>query len=248
MSAIRCHVWWARPAEETPRLVGLLDAIELERHRAYHRDIDRSRFLTGRVVAKAIVAAELGIAPAEVALDSTCPDCGRPHGKPRAVRPAGDDRDRMPELSISHSGGWIAVAATVGLAVGVDVEELRDVKVSDLAHLTFSPPEQAAFDALPESERRGAFFTYWARKEALLKATGRGLSIPMTKVTITPPGKPPELIESTSSEVDVHNVRMNDLDAGAGYRACVAVLGLPTDHGEEWVAVHEAEALIAGLA
>jgi 4'-phosphopantetheinyl transferase len=248
MSAIHCHVWWARPVEQTPRLVRLLDAVELERHEAYHRDVDKARFLTGRAVAKAIVAAELGIEPAAVRLDSTCPDCGRPHGKPRPVRPDGDDRDRMPELSISHSGGWVAVAATTGLPVGVDVEELRDVKVNDLAHLTFSPAEQEAFDALPESERHGAFFTYWARKEALLKATGRGLSIPMSKVTITPPGKPPELLESMSSEVDVHNVQMTDLDAGTDYRACVAVIGLPADPGEDWVAVHEAGALIADLA
>jgi 4'-phosphopantetheinyl transferase len=249
MSAVRCHVWWARPATESPRLVGLLDEIEHGRHEAYQRPVDRARFLTGRVVAKALVGLELGIEPAQVVLDSSCTDCGRPHGKPRVVRPEEAPPDRvLPELSISHSGEWVAVAVTDGLAVGVDVEELRDVRVSDLAHLTFSPAEQQAFEALPEAERRPTFFTCWARKEALLKATGRGLSIAMTKVTITPATEPPRLLAATTSEVDVHNVRMRDLEIGADYRASVAVLGLPDGHDDDWVDQHDADKVIAELA
>lgn len=228
MTGTRCEVWWASPANETSGLVGLLDEIERGRFEAFRREIDRSRFLTARVVAKAVLAKELGVKPGDVVLDSTCPDCGRPHGKPIVVRPDGYPADRaLPEMSISHSGQWIAVAVTEGLAVGVDVEQVRDVKVTEMARLTLSASEMETFLALAEPAREAAFFTYWSRKEALLKATGRGLSIPMTKVTVTTPDQPPRVLHSETSEVDVHSMRMVQLGGRPGYHACVAVLGGP---------------------
>src|SRR6185436_7278266 len=96
----RCQVWWARPAVETPRLLGLLDDLERGRHAAYQRTVDQARFLAGRVVGKALLAQRLGVEPGEVVLDSTCPECGRPHGKPRVVRPEAYPPDRpLPEMS-----------------------------------------------------------------------------------------------------------------------------------------------------
>ena len=248
ISSIRCQVWWARPAVETPRLLDLLDQIERARYTAYHRAIDQLRFLTGRVVAKSLAAEALGIAPARVTLDSTCPDCGRPHGKPHLVppptHPAGHP---LPELSISHSGDLIAVAITAGLPVGVDVEQERDVQVQDLARMTLSPTETATFADVPNPDRDAAFFTYWARKEALLKATGRGLSIPMTKITLTPWNQPPRVVASQSSEVDPSAIHMAHLDAAPGYRAAVAVLTTTDFPTTAWVSEHDADPLIAKL-
>ena len=38
------------------------------------------------------------------------------------------------------------------------------------------------------------FFTYWTRKEALVKATGDGVAVPLSEVVVTPPGTPPALL------------------------------------------------------
>jgi 4'-phosphopantetheinyl transferase len=249
MSSTRCRVWWARPSIETPRLLDLLDDTERERHTAYHRAVDQVRFLTARVVAKALAAEALGIRPGEVVLDSTCPDCGRSHGKPHLVAPPGHPAGRpLPELSISHSGELVAVAITDGLPVGVDVEQERDVSVNDLVRMTLSAGELDSFAAVPDQDRDAAFFTYWARKEALLKAIGRGLSVSMTKVTLTPWDRPPRILDSQSSEVDPTRMHLAQLDAGAGYRACVAVLAGPDFPAADWVTEHDADPLVAKLA
>jgi 4'-phosphopantetheinyl transferase len=240
---IRCDVWWARPAVETPRLIALLDGIERDRHDAYRQTVDRARFLTGRVVAKAAVGEALGIEPGDVALDSTCPDCGRSHGKPRVIAPAGFT-GVLPELSISHSGNLVGVALTGGLPVGIDVEQERDVEIDGLIRMTLSAAEQTTFATVPVPERDAAFFTYWSRKEAILKATGRGLAIAMTKVTVNPWDQPPRVLESQASEVDTARMRMAQLDAGSGYRACVAVIG----SADLDVTVHDADPIIATLA
>jgi 4'-phosphopantetheinyl transferase len=248
ISSVRCQVWWARPAVETPRLLDLLDPIERTRYTAYHRTIDQLRFLTGRVVSKALAAEALAIEPAQLTLDSTCPDCGRPHGKPRVVPPPDHPEGLpLPELSISHSGDLVAVAITAGLPVGVDVEQERDVQVQDLARMTLSPDETATFAEVPNPDRDAAFFTYWARKEALLKATGRGLSIPMTRITLTPWNQPPRVLASQSSEVDPSAIHMAHLDAAPGYRAAVAVLAGPDFPATGWISEHAADPLIAKL-
>jgi 4'-phosphopantetheinyl transferase len=235
-------VWWAAPAAETANLLELLDPIEHARYTAYHRAVDQARFLAGRVVSKALVAQRLGVEPKAVSLDSTCPDCGRPHGKPRVVA-AGP----VPELSISHSGDLIAVAITDGVPVGVDVEQERDVAVEDLVRMTLSAEEVPAFDSVSPADKDTAFFTYWSRKEALLKATGRGLAISMTKVTVTPWNEPPRVLASRSSEVDTTALRMAELNAGTGYRAAVAVLAGLDFPDTGWVTEHDANPLVAEL-
>lgn len=242
---IRCQVWWARPAVETPRLIALLDDIERQRHDAYRQTVDRARFLTGRVVAKAALGTALGIEPGAVVLDSTCPDCGRTHGKPHLVPPP-EHTGPLPELSISHSGNLVAVAVTAGLPVGIDVEQERDVEVDGLVRMTLSAAEQTSWAAVPGPDQDAAFFTYWSRKEAILKATGRGLSIAMTKVTVTPWDQPPRVLDSRASEVDSERMHLAQLDAGSGYRACVAVIAADIPPAE-WVTVHDADPVVSGL-
>jgi 4'-phosphopantetheinyl transferase len=234
--AMRCDVWWANPAEETPGLLGLLDDVEQDRYEAYRRAADQQRFLTGRALIRGVAAAALDVAPGSVTLDSSCYDCGKPHGKPRIV-------GSSLEVSISHSGDWVTLAVTDGVPVGVDVEEVRDAEVDGLADICFSSAELTVFQSLPESARRGAFFTYWARKEAVVKATGKGMSVVMSKLTLTGHDEAPRVLASDAPEVDVAAVRMADLDRGPEYRACVAVFAdeAPT------VTEHDASPLLAKL-
>jgi 4'-phosphopantetheinyl transferase len=233
---MRCDVWWARPTEETPTLYDLLDEVERGRYAGYRREADKLRFLTGRALIRTAAAQAMDIAPGDVTLDSSCFDCGKPHGKPRVV-------DSTLEVSISHSGDWIALAMTEALPVGIDVEEIRPVEVDDLAGICFSPTELTVFKAVPETERRGAFFTYWSRKEAVLKATGKGMSVPMSKLTLTAHDVAPRVVATEASEVDVTRTRMADLDRGPAYRACVALFA---DEPPE-IAEHEGSELLARM-
>lgn len=213
---MRCDVWWARPAAVTPGLLNLLDDVEQTRFDGYRRDVDKQRFLTGRALIRGVAAAELGIAPKDVVIDASCFDCGKPHGKPKVAGL---------ELSISHSGDWVALAIADSAAVGVDVEEVRDAEVDGLAGIAFSPAEQAAFELVPPAKKKEAFFTYWSRKEAVVKATGKGMSVAMSKLTLSAYDELPRVVASNAPEVDIDSVQMADLDAGDGYRACVAVFG-----------------------
>jgi 4'-phosphopantetheinyl transferase len=217
------EVWWARRQDAAPRLAALLDPAERQRFAAYRREADRERFLVGCALAKAVVAARTGGRPAEVSLDRTCPQCGRPHGKP-AVAAAGL------ELSVTHSGDLVGVAVATA-PVGVDVEQLegrsrppggRDAAA--LVRMVLAPAEQAVLAAVDPAARARAFLVAWTRKEAVTKAQGDGLRVPFDAVVVAADPAGPRLTAWPYPQ-DPGGVSLLDLDPAPGYVAALAVLG-----------------------
>ncbi|WP_414942286.1 4'-phosphopantetheinyl transferase family protein [Amycolatopsis sp. cmx-11-51] len=214
---IECAVRWSPPLPAEPRFLALLDELEQGRYANYRQDIDKRRFLTGRVLAKTVAAERLGLAVEDVSFDATCDDCGKPHGRPRVPGAA-------LMLSISHSGDLIGVAATSGTPVGLDVETAGRRADDSLIEYALSPPEQAAIAGLLDEQRATAFFTYWTRKEAVMKATGKGLKIPLQSITFSGYDEEARLVRSGNAALDPARTRLADLKATEGYRAAVALL------------------------
>ncbi|XVQ84281.1 4'-phosphopantetheinyl transferase family protein [Microbispora siamensis] len=219
LDAGACRVWWAapqdRPVESMTPVLG-----EGERARAvrFRREADRRRFVTGSWLLRTAVAAVLGIAPADVVVDRSCPDCGRSHGKPR-IRAAGPPL----HVSVSHSGDRVVVALSAEGPLGVDVEAVPSAPVDGLARRVLTRGEWSWMEALPPEERCEAFARVWTRKEAVLKATGHGLRIPPEKVEVSGPADDPELI-GWPLGIPAAHVRLRHLEPGRGYVAAVAVV------------------------
>ncbi|MGW4483168.1 4'-phosphopantetheinyl transferase family protein [Amycolatopsis sp. NPDC004368] len=210
-------VRWSEPLEAEDRFLRLLDELERGRYDAYRLELDKRRFLTGRVLAKTLTASRLGVPVESVTFDATCEDCGKPHGRPRVP---GSDLT----LSISHSGSLIGLAATDGVAVGLDVETSSRKADKSLVEYALSPAEQEAVAGLSDAERSAAFFVYWTRKEAVMKATGKGLKIPLQSITFSRFDAPAELVSSGDPALDPARTRLADLKAAEGHRAAVAAL------------------------
>jgi 4'-phosphopantetheinyl transferase len=213
-----CQIWWARP-DQVPddRLAAVVPEPERRRAGRYRRRLDRQRSLTGAWLLRTAVAAQTGERPGDVLLDRTCPDCGHQHGRPRL--PAGVGI----EVSVSHAGERVAVALTRLGAVGVDVEFSARPGSFDreLAENTLSGRELAALAA--SAKPGGDFLTLWVRKEALLKATGHGLRMPMSRIEVSPAAEPPALL-AWPLDIPVDQVRLASLDPGPRHHAAVAVL------------------------
>ena len=175
------HVWRLHIDEvdsEERRLESLLSSDERARaERFAFADIRRS-FVVTRGVLRWLLARYVDEDPRRLRFRYG------PHGKPALeVRPG----DQAPQFSLSHSHGLALFAITRGREVGIDVERIRDnVACDDLAERFFAPPETAALRRLPEASRRRAFFAYWARKEAIVKANGDGLAGSGSSVVLSP--------------------------------------------------------------
>jgi 4'-phosphopantetheinyl transferase len=233
------EVWWARTDDAAPRLADLLDPVERERWAGYRRDADRDRFIVGCALAKTVIGACTGRAPAEVSFDRTCPECGRPHGKP-ALRAGG------PEFSVAHSGQVVAVAVATAPA-GVDVEMLSGrphaVGGGDpaaLGQMVLAEPERRQLAAVDPAGRARAFLVAWARKEAVTKARGDGLRVPFSEVIVATGAAVPR-VEAWPYPEDPRDVSLLDLGAPDGYVAALAVLGRCTA-----VRSRDGSALLAG--
>ncbi|MFC8914567.1 4'-phosphopantetheinyl transferase family protein [Streptomyces sp. NPDC047821] len=217
-----CHVWIADAVRvPSPALLELLDARERARHDSLVRAQDRALYLTAHALLRQVVAAQLGGVPREVRFTHVCRHCERtePHGKP------GLEGSSL-EISLSHSGGRVAVALSPAGPVGVDIEQVaRDMR--DLTEVVLAPEEREELERLAEAGRPGAFTRYWARKEAVLKATGDGLVVSPALLTVSPPWAPAALLAWRERAEPHRPVRLHDVDAGDGYRAAVAVLGAP---------------------
>jgi 4'-phosphopantetheinyl transferase len=214
-----CHVWWARLASYQPALEARLDDRELQRAGAFGRPEDRARFVLGCALTKMIVGWHLSTPPGDISLDRTCPQCGRPHGKPRVV--AGDS---AVEVSVSHAGQLVVVALHPHAPVGIDVELIgAALDYDEIARVALSAPEAARLSRLPAEHRASAVATYWVRKEAYAKALGVGLRFPLSRITVSAPDEPPRVIATDAPE-RAAKIQMRDLAVLPGYVAAVAVL------------------------
>jgi len=86
------------------------------------------------------------------------------------------------DFNISHSGEYILCAVADGSRVGIDIEEIKPVDFSDFTDLMSRDQWQSIRES---SNPLKAFFTFWAIKESIIKADGRGLSIPLNDIIIT---------------------------------------------------------------
>lgn len=92
-----------------------------------------------------------------------------------SFRCAGDQP--LPQLSLSHSRGWLA-CAKAPVPVGVDLElqpHARQRDVPALAALVCAPSEQAWLQSLPAVQQTQHFLQLWCLKEAYFKCLGTGL-------------------------------------------------------------------------
>jgi 4'-phosphopantetheinyl transferase len=131
-----------------------------ERHADALAERQRSRWFRDEVL-----SAALGV-PAE--------DLGfelEPGGKPHLVKPSRID------FSVSHTTGTVAVVTLLGRAVGIDLERIRLLPARRRLHRAFSVTEWTAINAAGDPERE--LLLTWTRKEALLKALGLGLTVPL---------------------------------------------------------------------
>lgn len=204
-----------------------MDETERNRYAGYRRDEDKERFLVGCALAKAAVGHLTGADPVSVRLDRTCSDCGKPHGKPSTPGA---------ELSVSHSGDWIVVATTGSASVGVDVEQIRET------HDTEALAKYVLADAELGSRVQGdGFFTIWARKEAVTKATGDGIRVPFREVIVSAPDAAARVLAWPYPDPP-ESVTLIDLEPDPGYKAALAVLG-----GCDQVIERDAAELFAAL-
>jgi 4'-phosphopantetheinyl transferase len=138
---------------------------ERERCARFVRAQRRRQFIVGRALLRHALGRLLGVAPRSIVLRE------RPGNAPLLETPAPDGIG----FSISHSGPWVACAASTVGALGLDIERIdarRDVLA--LAEQALGPEALVELQALEGDERVHAFYRMWCLHEAGIKLGGPG--------------------------------------------------------------------------
>jgi 4'-phosphopantetheinyl transferase len=217
---VRLQVWWAAddvPAGRLRVLHALLSADERDRAARLSPAAGR-RFVVARGLLRLLLARYLDDEPGGLRFGYGA------RGKPALAAPA---RGAALGFSVSRAPGLLAYAVARGRAVGIDVERVRPLPAYErLAARFFAPAERAALGALPEPQRREAFFRCWTRKEAYVKARGDGLSLALDSFEVSlAPGEPARLRRGAGGPSDGARWSLADLDLRPGYAAAVAADG-----------------------
>lgn len=205
------EIWWARTNDASSELESVLSQAGRARMIKYVQAADRRRFLTAWSLARIVLGDHLGVPPSEVPIFRQCLACGSlEHGKPHVAS------DAHLEFSLSHAGDRVAMVVAPGTPVGIDIEETRR-SIDDGAHLVLSADEPPAtgFDLL----------RCWVRKEAVSKATGYGLNIPMRDYSVSAAWQPAQLLSWPADAELVGKLTLLDLATEPDYVAAVAAIG-----------------------
>ncbi len=130
-------------------------------------------------------------------------------------------------FNVSHSGHIALLAFTRDRQVGVDVEKVRrDFDTNAIAARFFSTAEQEQLASLPVEQRHDAFFRCWTRKEAYIKATGEGLSLPLHQFDVRiAPGSQDALLATRPESLEVRRWSLRDVAVKPGYAAALCISG-----------------------
>ncbi|MCC6631061.1 MAG: 4'-phosphopantetheinyl transferase superfamily protein [Gammaproteobacteria bacterium] len=173
------------------RLHALLSADEQARAARFLSPVHRDRYAVAHGRLREILAERLEVAPEDLQFGQA------EHGKPHL---AGSHARSGLQFNLSHSGDRGLVGWAESLHLGVDIELWRPLgDEAALVRRFFSPAENAAYVALPEPERTQGFFECWTRKEAYIKAVGRGLGLPLDSFDVSfGPGRKAALLRPSA--------------------------------------------------
>ncbi len=209
----RAHL--ALPPNQLSRMSGCLDDADQRRAARFYFQRDRDRFRVSRGLLRHILAGYLDTAPGRIRF-----------GYGTAGKPFLLDHPDV-HFNLSHAADVLIVGVARGRELGVDVERVFSESVmEEVSGTVLSTPERVAFGGLEAGDRREWFVRLWTRKEAYIKADGRGMSLRLDHIDVTSrPGRVRVLGERPEDWFTCPRWSVQAIPVGSGYRAALAAEG-----------------------
>lgn len=160
----------------------ILSQVEQNHALTIKHEQNRRRYVEIRARVRWLLGDAVGAQPEQLRLDKS------EHGKPFLVD--------YPDLcfNLSHCADKVIIAIAYHCDLGVDIEYCKSRRnLSGLVDKCFADEEKHYWQQLPEAEQEFAFYRFWTRKEAFVKATGTGIALGLNRCIFNP-RKPSELL------------------------------------------------------
>jgi 4'-phosphopantetheinyl transferase len=212
------HVWVVQiSAVDLELCTRLMVREELDRVARFCRSEDHDSFIVSHGVLRYLLGAYLQKDPMAIRF------MFGPQGKPLLELEAGL------EFNITHSGDLAAMAFSSRCPIGLDLERVHPfAQLEQIARHFLSAEEASEITSLHGAEQRRAFFRCWTRKEAILKATGEGLSASLDGFRVTLlPEEPARLVHIRGNDEAAEPWVLQDLTLPQDYTGALAYRGQP---------------------
>ncbi|WP_191060026.1 4'-phosphopantetheinyl transferase family protein [Geminicoccus harenae] len=152
----------------------MLNPDEQARNRRFLVEYPRRLHAAAYALARHAIGRRLGLPPMELRFDRA------PGGRPFLAHPAG-----ALDFNLAHGGGLAVCALADGCRVGIDVEPADRPELSlELLDGLLAPGERDRLAGRQGSARQEALVALWTGKEAIAKAHGDGLSLPLDRLAV----------------------------------------------------------------
>lgn len=183
-------------------LIDILSSSEQDRANRYHFTKDKNRFIICRALLKFLLSKHLGVDISEIILEV--------------------DINKKPYLP-SHPSVYFNVSYSLDFAmiaiadhpVGIDIEYInKEFDFKDILPTVF---QQHEMDEIENSRNKPfTFYKFWTRKEAIVKAIGKGIDDDISEIPVT---NGTHLVASTFvrnyKKINVFSFNLNDDYMGA---------------------------------
>lgn len=149
---------WQGPIPEHFSDRSFLSPDEKQKADSFHFAKDRSAYIFCRGTLRRLISLYTAIPPGDLVFSYN------EFGKPGL--------DHRLKFNLSHTAGRAVFAFTLDAEIGVDLEKM--VPILEMGEIAAHFPEAPDLEQLAPAERMKAFFQFWTKKEALLKALGFG--------------------------------------------------------------------------
>ena len=179
----------------------------------------RTRFISARGMLRKLLGYYLSLAPQDIELGIGL------QGKP-FVQCQGP---QQLYFNVSHSQRLVLMAFSTSSEVGIDVEgHQKHLDHQAIAKRIMNEQETSWLHSLPVSKQKSAFFNCWTRKEAFVKAHGKGLTFPLRNVTVSfLPGQPTSILKVENHELNILSWSIYSICARPLYAGALVVAGKP---------------------
>lgn len=210
---------WEGSLQSDAALRDSLDDGERQQALRFPRQLDQERFTAARGTLRHILAHHLDVPPGALRFGYAA------EGKPFLPD--------YPDLrfSLSHADDRFLVAVSRDGPLGADLEGLPDERViADTMARVLAEPERTLLERVERPGRAEWFAEVWTRKEACVKADGRGLGLDLSRLDVAT-APPRVLVRETETNGWRASPRwtVRSIPVAAGYAGAIAA------EGDEWI-------------
>ncbi len=215
------HIWKVKLTPQENQLSALQNLLSPdERHRAQRMKFQQHRnaFIAAHSALRLLLGRYLNVAASSIKF------CQEAQGKPSLLMPS-----PTPHLlfNLSHSPHCALYAFALEREVGIDLEyKHRTMNCQSLIERVCSEQEKAVIAKLEPDEQQQIFLACWTRKEAYLKATGKGISFPLHAITVSlSPTAPASLLKVETDAQEPQRWAMQEILVDADHVGALVVEG-----------------------